>query len=85
MKISARTCNTSVETKKPEPDLEFYLDENTDSVYLRVRDKNNHSVATNYILAIGKSDGKIRRINSINRDFGLPLDSSGRLKLITED
>jgi hypothetical protein len=82
MKISARTCSTP--EKPSEPDLEFYLEETSHYVVLAVRDKNSGLVTSNFILSIRKTDGKLQRYGSINAKFGLPLDSSGRLKLITE-
>jgi hypothetical protein len=82
MKISARTCSRPLEAI--EPDLEFYLDETSDFVILAVRDKNSGFTISNLVLSVRKISGKIERHGAINPKFGLPLDSSGRLKLTSE-
>lgn len=81
MKISARTCNTPVQEKKPEPDLEFYLEECSHFVKLKVRDKSTGFNRCGNVLSIKKKDGRLIRYTGIAKDYGLPLSISGQLLL----
>ena len=77
-KMTIASCQTTVPEKK-EPELEFYLYESNNLIFLRVRDKANGVDSCGNILSIMKETGKIKLCRAVNKEFGLPLDDQGRV------
>lgn len=85
--ISARTCDKQKEKELecPPVELEFYLEETSNVVYLKVMDKTNGYNSGNIILNICKKTGKISRHHHVSNKYRLPLDKYGRLKIKGEE